>query len=394
MSISSIALANLRAAVILIVLAFHSVLAYLGSLPATAPAFNAPPYRWRAFPIIDSERWFGFDLFCALQDVYLMSFMFFLSGLFVWPGLARKGSLGYLQQRLLRLGLPFVLVVYLLMPVTLYPVYLVTAADPGVAAFWQAWRALPFWPSGPPWFLWQLLVLNVAAVGVHAFAPRWGDALGRLAAGGGERPERFFAGLAIASAVAYVPLAIAFTPWEWVERGPFALQLCRPLHYAVYFFAGLGAGAYGIDKGLLAADGMLARRWAHWLATASATFLLWIGATALTFGRDVVPLWLQIIADLGFVLCCASSCLCFAAIFLRFARSRSRMLDSLSRSAYDMYLIHYVFVVWLQYALLSAPLFAPAKAAIVFGVTLILSWSASTALRRVPIGTTLLGAER
>jgi glucans biosynthesis protein C len=394
MSISSIALGNLRAAVILIVLAFHSVLAYLGSLPAAAPAFSAPPYRWQAFPIIDSERWFGFDLFCALQDVYLMSFMFFLSGLFVWPSLVRKGSPGYLQQRLLRLGLPFVLVVYPMMPVTLYPVYLVTAADPGLAAFWEAWRALPFWPSGPPWFLWQLLVLNIAAAGVYAFAPRFGDILGRLAASGGERPGRLFAGLAIASAVAYVPLAIAFTPWEWVERGPFALQLCRPLHYAVYFFAGLGVGAYGIDKGLLAADGMLARRWARWLAAASATFLLWIGATALTFGREVVPLWLQIIADLGFVLCCASSCFCFAAIFLRFARSRSRMLDSLSRSAYDMYLIHYVFVVWLQYALLSAPLFVLAKAAIVFGVTLILSWSASTALRRVPIGTTLLGAER
>jgi len=57
-------------------------------------------------------------------------------------------------------------------------------------------------------------------------------------------------------------------------------------------------------------------------------------------------------------------------------------------------LIHYVFVVWLQYALLSAPLFVLAKAAIVFGGTLILSWGASTALRRVPIGTTLLGAER
>jgi glucan biosynthesis protein C len=394
MSISSIALGNLRAAVILIVLAFHSVLAYLGSLPAAAPAFNAPPYRWQAFPIIDSERWFGFDLFCALQDVYLMSFMFFLSGLFVWPSLARKGSPGYLQQRLLRLGLPFVLVVCLLMPVTLYPVYLVTAADSGLGAFWEAWRALPFWPSGPCWFLWQLLALNVAAVGIHAFAPRWGDALGRLAAGGGERPGRFFAGLAIASAIAYVPLAIAFTPWEWAERGPFALQLCRPLHYTVYFFAGLGVGAYGIDKGLLAAGGALARRWASWLAAASATFMLWIGATALTFGRDAVPLWLQISADLAFVLCCATSCLCFAAIFLRFARSRSRMLDSLSRSAYDMYLIHYVFVVWLQYALLSAPLFVLAKAAIVFGVTLILSWSASTALRRVPIGTTLLGAER
>jgi hypothetical protein len=51
-------------------------------------------------------------------------------------------------------------------------------------------------------------------------------------------------------------------------------------------------------------------------------------------------------------------------------------------------------VVWLQYALLNAPLFAPAKAMIVFAVTVILSWGTTTALRRVPIGTRLLGAEQ
>ena len=92
MSGSSLALSNLRAFVILIVLAFHSVLAYLGSLPAAPFPFDNAPFRWNAFPIVDSQRWFGFDLFCAFQDVYLMSFMFFLSGLFVWPSLKRKGS--------------------------------------------------------------------------------------------------------------------------------------------------------------------------------------------------------------------------------------------------------------------------------------------------------------
>ena len=40
-----------------------------------------------------------------------------------------------------------------------------------------------------------------------------------------------------------------------------------------------------------------------------------------------------------------------------------------------MYLVHYVFVVWLQYALLDAALFAICKAAIVFGGTLITSWA-------------------
>src|SRR5215470_1847173 len=124
---SSLALSDLRAAVILIVLAFHSCLAYLDFLPASVRPFTSPPYEWRSFPIVDSHRWFGFDLFCALQNIYLMSLMFFLSGLFVWPSLSSRGSWEFAWRRVLRLGLPFALAVFLLMPVAHYPVYLVTA---------------------------------------------------------------------------------------------------------------------------------------------------------------------------------------------------------------------------------------------------------------------------
>jgi len=392
MSRSSLALSDLRAAVILIVLGFHSSLAYLDSLPPSAQPFLSPPYPWRSFPIIDNERWLGFDLFCAPQDVYLMSLMFFLSGVFVWPSLARKGSWDFIRRRVLRLGLPFGLAVFLLMPVAHYPVYLVTAVDPSAVAFWQSYRALPFWPNGPLWFLWQLLVLNIAAAGVHWLAPGWEAPLGKMASLGGH-PSRFFAGLVTASALAYVPLAIAFTPWEWLQLGPFGLQLSRPLHYAVYFFAGVGIGIYGIEKGLLASDGVLARRWAMWLVAAFAAFLLWITPTALIFKLwDAAPLGLQIIADLGFVLSCASSCFFLVAVFLHFARNRSRVLDSLSRNAYGMYLVHYVFVVWLQYALLNAPLFAFAKATIVFGGTLVLSWATSAGLRSLPLRSLQRGA--
>ena len=105
---SSLALRNLRGLVILIVLAFHSVLPYLRYARSSAVPFDQPPYEWRAFPIVDSQRWFGFDLFCAWQDVYLMSLMFFLSAVFAWPSLARKGSRKFLGDRLLRLGAPFV----------------------------------------------------------------------------------------------------------------------------------------------------------------------------------------------------------------------------------------------------------------------------------------------
>jgi glucans biosynthesis protein C len=392
MSGSSLALRNLRAFVILIVLAFHSVLAYLGSLPDEAFPFDIAPFRWNAFPIVDSQRWFGFDIFCAFQDVYLMSFMFFMSGLFVWPSLERKGSAVFLYDRFLRIGVPFVLVVYLLMPIALYPTYLVTAVDPSVSAYWEHWRALPFWPSGPPWFLWQLLVLNIAAAAVFRFAPAWGEYLGRVSAMAAADPRRYFVGLIALSALAYVPLALAFTPWAWKSFGPFSLQLCRPLHYAVYFFAGVGIGAHGLERGLLSVDGMVARHWKAGLAAFLAAFVVWSVPIGLMMkDGDNGPILLQLVSDFGFVLSCASGCFFVAGVALRFARFRAAWLDNLSDNAYGMFLIHYVFVVWLQYALLDVALFAVAKAAIVFTGTVFASWGAMIAMRRISLGAWSLG---
>ena len=174
MSVTSLALSNLRAIVILIVLGFHSILAYLGFLPAQPHRFDAPPYDWQSFPIIDIQRWFGFDLFCAWNDVCLMSLMFFLSGLFVWPSLVRKQSGTFLRDRMLRLGLPMIPAIYLLMPIALYPVYLAGANEPNLDEYWRQFRALPFWPCGPQWFLWQLLILSIAVAGLHKAYSQWG----------------------------------------------------------------------------------------------------------------------------------------------------------------------------------------------------------------------------
>src|SRR5215472_4625703 len=143
-SLTSQALKNLRAYAIATVVAFHSVLAYLASQPAVQQPFDSPPYHWLATPILDSQRWLGFDIYAAFQYVALMPVMFFLSGIFVWPSLVRKGAWNFLSGRLWRIGLPFAFGVYLLMPIAYYPVYRVTAADPSWAAYWQHWAVLPF----------------------------------------------------------------------------------------------------------------------------------------------------------------------------------------------------------------------------------------------------------
>ena len=394
MSPSSLALSNLRAIVIVIVLAFHSMLAYLVWVPvAAASGFSNPPYAWRAFPIIDDHRFFGFDLFCAWQDVYLMALMFFLSGLFVWPSLTRKTDWGFLRDRLLRLGLPFVFGILVLIPLALYPAYRVTASDPSFAAYWDAWLALPFWTNGPLWFLWQLLALNVIVAGLHWLAPHAIEALGRWSAAAPAHFVRYFIALLAVAALAYVPLAVAYTPWTWSESGFLSLQYCRPLLYGVFFFAGVGFGTAGIERGVVSADGILARHWARWLAAALASLFLWMGLTDLTMNGPA-PVAVEVAADLGFVLACATGCFFLIGVSLHFATKPSRLLDSLSANAYGLYLVHYNFVVWLQYALLGTALFAAIKAAIVFGGTLVLSWISVLAVQRIPFGAQLIGAQR
>jgi surface polysaccharide O-acyltransferase-like enzyme len=69
-------------------------------------------------------------------------------------------------------------------------------------------------------------------------------------------------------------------------------------------------------------------------------------------------------------------------------------LAGLGGSAYGMYLVHYLFVVWLQFALLGIVLPAVLKGAVVFGGTLLLSWSTVAALRRLPPVGQIIGADR
>ncbi len=391
MSPSSLALANLRAVVILVVLAFHSVLAYVQFIPVSSAGFDDPPYGWRAFPIIDSHRWFGFDLFCAWQDVYLMSLMFLLSGLFVRPSLARKRNWGFVRDRLRRLGVPFVFGVLVLIPVAVYPAYLTRGGDPSLTAYWQHYVALPFLPNGQLWFLWQLLALNFVAVGLNWIAPNALRTLGRWSGEAGKRPSVYFAFLIGASTIAYVPSALVFTPWAWSDSGLLSIQWSRPLLYGVYFFAGVGIGTAGIDVGLVAIDGALARHWKLWLAAAIVSLFVWMGVTSLTMSGPA-PLAIDIAADLCFVVACAAGCVFVIASSLRFGTKRSPILDSLSVNAYSLYLVHYDFVIWLQYALLGFTLFALIKGVIVFSGTVILSWIAVMAVARIPLGARLIAA--
>ncbi|HML11776.1 MAG TPA: acyltransferase [Xanthobacteraceae bacterium] len=395
MSKTSLALGNLRGYAIFIVVAFHSCIAYIVNQPGASPAFDTPPYEWMAHPIVDPDRFIGFDLFCALQFLYMMQLMFFLSGLFVWSSLRRKGPAQFLFDRFLRLGLPFLLGVYLLIPFAYYPVYRITAADPSWSQYFAHLWSLPFTPTGPLWFLSFAFALNIVCAAVYWLAPNTGEVLTRLSAKAADHPVRLCAVLVAISGLVYIPLASVTTPWQWVTFGPIAFQSGFASQYIIYFFAGVVVGAYTLDRGVLRSDGPLARHWGRWVAFALATFVLWIVPTALNVkGAGTTLPGVQTAADFALVLYAASACLGLAAIFLRFAAVRRPIFEGVGENAYGIYLFHYFFVLWTQYALLRLPLPGVVKGVVVFAVALVLSWALSTAVCRTTIGNRLIGGRR
>lgn len=380
----NLAVGHLRAFITAMVVAHHAVLAYHPFAPAPAASLTGIPW-WQAFPVVDSQRSGGFALFTGFNDIFFMALMFFLSGLFVWSSLRRKGSGTFLKDRVLRLGLPFVAGAALIAPLAYYPSYLQTGAKAGLTGFWKQWLSLENWPAGPVWFLWVLLAFGALAAGLTRLMPRWGDSLGRLASRLGSRPAAFFGLLVAVSAAAYIPMALAFTPIEWTSFGPFAFQTSRPLFYAVYFLAGIAVGAGGLQQGLLAPDGRLARRWPLWLLGALIAFgaAVVLGILIMTSHIGSRP-W-ETAGGFAFVLSSAASSFAFLALFVRFAGRRIRVLDSLRDNAYGIYIVHYAFVSWLQLSLLESPLSAPVKGASVILGALALSWATTYALRRLPM---------
>ncbi|WP_343698469.1 acyltransferase [Caulobacter sp.] len=375
----------LRAFITLLVIAHHAVLTYHPYAPPPK-AFDALPILWTAFPVVDPQKFGGWGILTLTNDLFFMSLMFFVSGLFVADGLKAKGAGGFVKSRALRLGVPFVLSVLILAPLAYFPAWLQAGGAPSFEAFAQAWLQLPFWPSGPAWFLWVLLAFGAVAAGVHALFPGVIDELGRLAQGADRRPGLFFWGLVAASLLAYLPLATTTPFGHWTQVGPFVVQTARVGHYFVYFLAGIAVGAAGVGQGLTDPQGKLARRWWVWQLAPVLPIVGAVGTMIVAFSPNPPPrLILDLFGGAAFGLACATLSFTVLAIFLRFVRKTGPLGGSLQANAYGMYLTHYVFTAWLGWLLLPQAWGGLAKGLAVFGGAVALSWLTSIVLRRTPL---------
>jgi len=364
------ALDRARTFLTLVVLLHHSVIPYTH------------------FGHTDPKSWIGFDAIVLATDSFFMAMFFFLSGLFVWPGITRKGPANYLRDRLTRLGVPFVICAFTIIPIAYYAISLREHPEIGFTEFWWTTITKGPWPSGPVWFLWVLFGFDLVACLLFRLSPNMLDPINRLSLRGRRRPAEFYATMLAVTAAFYIPGLIHFGPGDWFAFGPFSVQHGRVLLYATYFFFGAGIGVMKMDRGLLAPDGRMARVTWDWMLLALVPYCLMWGLIYIK--REILgnplhlPHWYEGIYGACFALFSVSVLFLILGYFQRFKQSGWSLLDPLRADAYGMFLVHYPIVLWLEYWLFDFDLPAIVKAMTVFVLTVLLSWAATAALRWIP----------
>lgn len=360
---------NARSFLTLVVLLHHAVI----------------PYTF--FGHTDAKSFVGFDMIVLATDSFFMAMFFFLSGLFLWPSLTRKKPSAHLYDRLLRLGLPFVIAIFTIIPLAYYAIELRQNPGMSFSAFW--WRTITTgpWPSGPVWFIWVLFTFDLIASQLYRFSPRLLDPINRLSVQAFERPAKFFLVMLAVTAIIYIPGRAYFGPGRWFSFGPFDIQAGRGLFYMAYFLIGAGIGAANFDRGLLSADGKLAKTSWVWALVA---LLPYCGMWGLIYvKREILdnPVWLPhwYEASYGLFFAAFSAAILFAIMGFFLGSKRPWMLlDRMQADAYGIFLVHYPIVLWLQYWLFDYDLPAIVKAAIAFVGSVALSWALTAALRQIP----------
>lgn len=303
-------------------------------------------------------------LIVSLGSLFAMGMFFLIAGLLTPASLGRKGTRGFLRDRALRLGVPFL--AYLV----LYPLVVWLAGD-------DAWTdvaadQLREWTPGPLWFVLVLMVYSAGYAG-------WRSRRAARESAGPLRP-RLLVGLGVAIALATVIVRLVFPInsdqifslhlWQWPQcLGLFILGVaCAERGWAqpVPDRMRTAAGAIALG-GVLVMVGAFASSpdsfepfaggW-HWQALLTAVCEATISVS--------LSLWL-----LGH--------------FQRHHAGSGRVRAALGRAAFGAYVVQVPVVVAITLAFAPVPLAPEVKFVIVAPLCIAASFALAWALTRLPV---------
>lgn len=371
----------LRSFIILTVVIHHASLAY-----TTYAHFNKEAYILSTHPMVDFQRWIGFDILVYFNDIFFMSLMFLISGFFVVSSLKRKGTGPFINDRFRRLFVPFIFGATLIALLAYYPSYIHSHEDKNIFKFIIDFLTIEFWPPGPAWFLWVLFIFNLIFVWIfpriNVFLEHLGESLLSLL----NRPILLSIGWFIVTWILYVPMRLLFGPEGWASLGPFDFQISRIFLYFGYFILGTIVGTIPLEKGLLSDQSAFMRNWRLFIVLSLSTFclllLIDIPLKKLVQSGSISSFSSSLIYCSIFVASCIFSCAAYLTTAKAIFRRKKILWDNITSNSFTVYLMHYVFIIWGQYILLNLALPALIKFLIVSLCSIFLSFFVSHYLHK------------
>jgi fucose 4-O-acetylase-like acetyltransferase len=346
----------LRAALILLVVAHHSVEPYVSRYVSEIMMPDAPIPR--AWP------------FLAINAGFFMGLFFFLGGYYTPGAFDRKGAGRFIGDRWTRLGIPLLIGFLLIVPLSNW-LHLLFLPDMPATGFWEFltrdflgvgtkpdnWPVHERWPYmnfGHLWFVEHLLIYAMLYAAWRAIAPKRAPARAPAPPSGWA-----IFGYAVALAAVTYFIRIWYPQDRWIALLGF-IQM-EPAHlpqYASLFVIGLLAG-----RGRWI-ETMPRRRGLVWLAVGVAlAVLLWVTVLRTPVGGSVAvgaastgfhwPDWKPSVWE-SFL--CASLCVGLPVAFREMALGAGRLWKMLGRNVLAIYVFHFPIVLLIQGMLLETDL--------------------------------------
>ena len=353
---------NLRAVAVLGVLLLHTSICYMVAAP-----------QW--WYVVDPDVSLVFTVIVLVVDVPVMSAMFLVAGYFAMPSLRRRRAGGFVKEKLVRLGVPWVFGVVVLAPAVTYLSFLSRGISMPYLQFWATEFWGPMYQQSVFWFLGVLLALFLLLAAAVTVKP------GLLQRPTVARAAPWRAVLTV-SAVAVVAAA-AFSPFfgldDWHPVGwVFMIQPARIALYPAFFILGIHAER----QGWLTGSGWRpsARFWIPATLLSGVAYLAFRVATSST----AVPV--RVVGAAAFVAFCVSGVLAALAGFSRWGDRSTRTWRALSDNSFGIYYVHPLVLYPGAWALVGVAVPGALKAVVLLAVTVALSLAISAGiLRRAPV---------
>jgi peptidoglycan/LPS O-acetylase OafA/YrhL len=327
---------HLRAALVILVVLHHVAVVYDILVPFH---YADPP------PSIDSLGGFVLYLFALFNQAWFMGALFLIAGYFTPGSYDRKGSGSFLKGRMLRLGIPLVVWLFVLNPISLIGLFLNPApwiTEPlTLQSFWQMYPE--FIGLGVAWFLALLLIFSLGYAAYREPTKNETTAVVESSPPGYLATGIFILGLALVTYLVRIILPLG--------REVLDFPTLAYLPQYLSFFA-VGTIAYRRDWFRTIPDRM-----------GKVGFVIAVVATLVLFPTPLLGLlggsmdflgngsWQSAVYALWNSAFAIGMCLASITFFRRYFNGTSRLGRSLSQQSYAVYVIHVPIIVFLAYAL-------------------------------------------